>query len=146
MGKESDLGARMNPHATLTLRIEQIPCFLCGESTDLRRDKNGKIYFICDSCGVQAFIRRRSGMERLNELGDQLKKNEIAQRVIGNRFLEIQSRVREIEQLREEISRIDEKLGIIFVDENLVRVKKSLENRLTNCISELEKVTANRGK
>lgn len=136
----------MNPNATLTLRIEQIPCFLCGENTDLRRDKNGKIYFICDSCGVQAFIRRRSGMERLNELGDQLKKNEIAQRVIGGRFLEIQSRVREIEQLREEISRIDEKLGLIFIDENLARVKKSLENRLKHCVAELEKISVNREK
>ena len=136
----------MNPNATLTLRIEQIPCFLCGKNTDLRRDKNGKIYFICDSCGVQAFIRRRSGMERLKELGDQLEKNDIAGRVIGNRFLEIQSRVGEIEQLREEISRIDEKMGVIFVDENLVRVKKSLENKLETCVSELENITANREK
>src|SRR5947209_7167688 len=45
-----------------------IPCFLCGETVTSRIDKNQKPYFVCDPCGLQAFIRRKAGIEHLERL------------------------------------------------------------------------------
>jgi hypothetical protein len=45
-----------------------IPCFLCGNGLEVRTSKRRKPYFICDPCGVQVFIRRESGISRLNKL------------------------------------------------------------------------------
>lgn len=45
-----------------------IPCFLCGNGLEVRTSKRRKPYFICDPCGVQVFIRRESGIARLDKL------------------------------------------------------------------------------
>src|SRR5207245_3600249 len=42
---------------------------LCGIGLDIRSSKkNGKPYCICDPCGVQLFIRRKEGINRLLEI------------------------------------------------------------------------------
>jgi hypothetical protein len=43
-------------------------CPLCSELRELRIDKNQKPYLICDSCGVQLFVRKDSGIRRLETL------------------------------------------------------------------------------
>lgn len=47
---------------------ENIPCFLCGDFQKIKLSKNNKPYFICDSCGIQMFIRKSEGVNRLNDL------------------------------------------------------------------------------
>ena len=37
--------------------MAKMPCFLCSKELELRRDKHKKPYFVCDSCGVQIFVR-----------------------------------------------------------------------------------------
>ncbi len=44
-----------------------IECFLCGRELPVKLAKTGKPYFICDPCGVQAFVRRQEGIARLVE-------------------------------------------------------------------------------
>jgi DNA-directed RNA polymerase subunit RPC12/RpoP len=44
------------------------PCFLCAKKLDLRISKSAKPYFVCDDCGVQIFVRRKKGIERLYRL------------------------------------------------------------------------------
>ena len=46
----------------------EIPCFLCGEILVVKLTKNGKPYFICQQCGLQAFIRCRQGIRTLKRL------------------------------------------------------------------------------
>jgi DNA-directed RNA polymerase subunit RPC12/RpoP len=48
--------------------MQNLPCVLCGKELDKRIDKNRKPYFICDSCGVQIFIRGKRGIKRLERL------------------------------------------------------------------------------
>jgi len=45
-----------------------IPCILCGKDLEQRTDKNRKPYFVCDPCGTQFFVRRKQGIEKLEEL------------------------------------------------------------------------------
>lgn len=135
----------MESGTTLTLEISEFPCFLCGKGVDLRRDKNGKLYFICEPCGLQAFIRRRAGMNRIVALGKEMKRTGAPMQLGQGQFFSFQREVAEIEGLREEISRVDAKIGLFFPDENLVRIKKALVNRLENAIKEIEKL-ANESK
>ena len=34
-----------------------IPCWLCGDPVQVKFSRKDKPYLICDSCGVQTFIR-----------------------------------------------------------------------------------------
>lgn len=40
------------------------PCPVCGEARDVRTTKNGKPYIVCQSCGVQLFVRYAAGIAR----------------------------------------------------------------------------------
>jgi predicted RNA-binding Zn-ribbon protein involved in translation (DUF1610 family) len=44
------------------------PCPLCGETRDLRETKKKKPYLVCDSCGVQLFVRNETGIGRVEQL------------------------------------------------------------------------------
>lgn len=48
--------------ATLTLAC---PC--CGHPMRAGSTRKSKPYFVCDPCGAQLFIRRREGIERLEQ-------------------------------------------------------------------------------
>ena len=40
------------------------PCPVCAARLEVRTSKKDKPYVVCDPCGVQMFIRSRSGIER----------------------------------------------------------------------------------
>ncbi len=42
----------------------KVPCFLCAGDLDVRRTYKEKPYLVCDSCGIQTFVRGKKGMER----------------------------------------------------------------------------------
>jgi len=52
----------------------RIPCFLCGHSIPVKLTKNRKPYFICEQCGLQAFVRCTPGIQRFSELVKSLDK------------------------------------------------------------------------
>src|SRR5215472_9097655 len=58
------------------VEMTSIPCFLCGSDLPIRTDKNKKRYFICDHCGVQAFVRKSEGISRLEDLLKSLRTRE----------------------------------------------------------------------
>jgi hypothetical protein len=120
-----------------------LPCILCGKRLDRRTDKNGKFYFICDPCGTQLFVRRRQGIEKLEELMRNLSKCEIP---IGRhaRFLyEIQAILLEIEGLKREIEKLDTQIALRFFfgkGDEKIRARKSLKTRIENLLSQLEEI------
>lgn len=51
---------------TEELRGKKLNCPLCKEKVEIRLDeKHQKPYLICNPCGVQLFIRREDGINRL---------------------------------------------------------------------------------
>ena len=48
----------------------RFPCPVCAARLDVRTSKKRKPYVVCDPCGVQMFVRSRSGMERFAALVD----------------------------------------------------------------------------
>ena len=75
------------------------PCFLCGEMVQIKLTKNTKPYFICDPCGVQAFIRRKEGIARLSIY---LQKSAPERRDLL-RLLDLSQQLRELEQEKDKI-------------------------------------------
>jgi Zn-finger nucleic acid-binding protein len=48
-----------------------IPCPTCRRHLEQKLTRKDKPYFLCESCGVQVFVRFREGIERLkNGVGD----------------------------------------------------------------------------
>ena len=45
------------------------PCpLLCGDLLEVRESKKGKPYVVCNTCGVQMFVRTEDGIRRFKKL------------------------------------------------------------------------------
>src|SRR5262245_55222185 len=99
----------------MTATANSIPCLFCGEFLPQRMSKNGKPYFVCDPCGVQLFVRRKSGIDRL----EAVKKNVAASTIIQKqpqKILEVQKMLAAINGLRSEIRRIHDSYAVFPSD------------------------------
>ena len=118
--------------------MDKIPCFLCGKKLSVRTDKNGKPYLICDPCGSQHFIRRKQGMERLAELDHYFhqEKEGLAERM--GSLLRMRARLHEIDKLKKEIKRLEYEAGFIFRDEEKMRARDAVQQRVDALLVDLE--------
>jgi len=44
------------------------PCPVCTNPLQVRESKKKKPYLVCDSCGIQIFVRGRAGIDAFNKL------------------------------------------------------------------------------
>jgi chaperonin cofactor prefoldin len=117
-----------------------LPCFLCGKQLDQRTDKNNKPYFICNPCGMQIFIRRELGIQKLEELIRNLKEGELPLRKHAQVLYEVQAILSEMDDLKAEIKRLDGEIGFFFIDQDKLRARKLLEARIENLLLQLEQM------
>src|ERR1700722_2726213 len=117
-----------------------LPCFLCGRRLEKRTSKNGKPYFVCDSCGVQCFVRRQDGIERLVGLMHAAGKNVVPFEQHAHRLFEIQAILGDLQGTETQVEKLDSEIGIFFPDEDKIRACKSLKTRLETLHAELEKL------
>jgi hypothetical protein len=98
--------------------VDAINCILCDRQLEKRTDKNGKPYFVCDTCGTQFFVRGPNGIRNL----DLLIRDGPHLRVPKNRANEIRALIRDMKALpshtellpgddRDWIDKFSEKLG-----------------------------------
>jgi hypothetical protein len=127
----------MNTTLTLPVVSGSIPCFLCGKPVFLRLDKHGKPYFVCDPCGIQCFVRRRQGIEQLASLLDKLKKKKLAFEKASEEVFELQARLAEIDGLKAEIKKLQDRAGFLFPDGDLIRARDVLKARVEGLIDQL---------
>jgi hypothetical protein len=118
--------------------MQVLPCLLCGKTLEKRTDKNGKPYFVCDPCGIQMFIRRKNGIERLNKLLRDAEKNLIPFRQHAHRLFEIQALLTEIDGTKKQINNLEQSIGIFFPDKDKLRACKLLKIQLENLFNELK--------
>jgi chaperonin cofactor prefoldin len=117
-----------------------LPCILCGKQLEQRTDKNGKFYFTCDPCGTQFFIRRKQGIEKLEELIRNLNDRGLSIQQHTQSLFEIQAILSEIDGLKSEIEKLNGQIGILFVDEDKVQARNLLKTRIQGLLLELEKI------
>src|SRR5690348_3475469 len=51
----------------------RFPCPICSMPLDVRGSKKGKPYITCDTCGVQLFVRGKSGIAAFERLLDRAR-------------------------------------------------------------------------
>jgi hypothetical protein len=111
------------------LRDVEFPCPLCGAGLPIRSSKRKKPYCTCNLCGVQLFVRGKSGIARLHKIVNAgilvSGKNESAAHGI--------TLLNRLEQLKLQREDLKWKRGIIFRDEDV-------ENTILIVDAEIEKV------
>jgi len=123
--------------------MAKIPCFLCSQELRLRRDKHEKPYFVCDSCGMQIFVRGRQGIENLAQLIKTMRERDFPFREHARVLHEIQAVLTELRGVEKEIEKLDSVLDVFASDRSIkdkTRVKKSLNARIENLLSQLERI------
>ena len=120
-----------------------LPCILCRNKLQKRTDKHGKPYFICDPCGIQFFVRRKQGIERLETLLRASEKNAVILDHATQRVFEIQAFLTEIDGTKAQIKTLDEEIGLFFQDEDKIRARNALKIKLDKLLENFEKCCAN---
>ena len=129
----------MAPTLTLeNLLGSTLPCFLCGEELAIRTDKNSKRYIICNSCGLQAFVRKKDGIKKLEKLASEIRGNRLYFQNAQREVLALQAVIKKIDEIKHEIAQTEKRIGILFPDPDLVRIKEALEHKLQNSLQYLE--------
>jgi hypothetical protein len=113
-----------------------LPCILCGRKLERRIDKNGKPYFVCDTCGIQLFIRRKRGIELLEEAFRNSQRAQLPFTVHAQNLYEIRALIKEIDGVKAEISKID----FFFLSDEESRIRKALKTKLSNLLFQLDQM------
>lgn len=110
--------------------MQKIACPLCGRPIEIRLDKkHGKPYSICDPCGLQMFIRRKQGIDKLADLRKFLDSGQRINRQFQDRIAETQGTLAEIESVEREIGKLKPRTGFFSSDETALAMRKALEKR-----------------
>jgi hypothetical protein len=117
-----------------------LPCILCGNTLEKRSDKHGKPYFVCDPCGIQFFVRRKQGIERLEELMRASERHVLPFKHAAQRVFEVQALLSEIDGTKAQIRTLDGEIGIFFPDEDKIRARNSLKTRLEILLDQLDEL------
>lgn len=115
-----------------------LPCLLCGNKLEKRSDKHSKPYFVCDSCGVQLFVRKKHGIERLDTLLNAVAQNALLFKEAAHRVFEVQALLSEIDGTKAQIKKVEDEIGFFFQDEEKIRAREALKIRLSNLVNQFE--------
>jgi hypothetical protein len=116
--------------------MSSLPCFLCGRKLNTRFSKHKKPYFVCDSCGIQLFIRRQQGIKRLQALFKNTEHAELAFKQHAHNFYEIQAILKEIDDVSTEMG----KYPFYFFSSEQTRVHNLLKTRIDTLFAQLEEL------
>ena len=103
-----------------------------------RMSKRSKPYFHCNSCGVQFFVRRKEGIERLEKLLRASEQNALFFEQSARRVFQVQALLNEIDGTKAQIRKLEGEIGIIFQDEDKIRARNSLKTRVENLLDQLD--------
>lgn len=56
---------------------QMFPCPVCAQPREIRQTKKNKPYIVCDPCGLQLFVRGRSGVEAFDRLAERAGEKDI---------------------------------------------------------------------
>lgn len=115
----------------------EFPCVLCASPLPVRRDKHGKPYFVCDPCGMQLFIRRAAGQERL-EAAIQGMAGTPKWQQRSPSLLRVRHLIADVEELGRTIRALAGQQGFFSVDRDLERQIAALKSRKQSALAELE--------
>src|SRR5579864_1351996 len=125
----------MDPFST-----QFLPCFLCGNRLHKRTDKHNKPYFVCDPCGIQFFVRRKQGIERLDNLLRASERHAIPFRHAAEHIFEVQALLSEIDGTKQQINKLNNEIGFFFPDNDKARARDALKTKLDGLLKQLDEM------
>ena len=128
------------------LTTQFLPCLLCGNKLRKRTDKHNKPYFVCDPCGIQLFVRRQQGIERLDKLFRASERNAIPFQQAAERLYKVQALLGEIDGTKKQITKLNDEIGFFFPDEHKVRSRDSLKTKLDGLLKQLDEMCTKRAQ
>ena len=117
-----------------------ILCFLCTHKLEQRIDKHGHPYFVCNSCGMQIFVRGEEGIKNLAELIATLLAHDFPFREHAVVLFQIQALLTEIRGVKKEIEKLDSVFDIFSDDEHKKRMRELLHQRIDTLLERLERI------
>ncbi len=119
--------------------FSEFPCPICGDLKEILPDKNDHPYLICNSCGLQCFIRGNSGIKRFIGLNcdSQMREKILSSAPYNNsKILAIKERIL---ILQEELKKLDNRF-LLSRDESKRRdiIKSKLSDLNINFAKLLE--------
>jgi hypothetical protein len=122
-----------------------LPCWLCGNDLEQRKDKHQKPYFVCNPCGMQMFVRRAQGAENLQRLIRTLQEREIPMRAHARNLFEISAILQELNGVERELEKLQDSIGFFSKpSEEKVRAMELLKTRLQTLLNDLERIAEGR--
>ena len=111
---------------------KQFPCPLCGGNLPLRTAKTGKPYCHCDPCGLQLFVRGRTGIAKLKRLLDSsvLTGGSSSATVLFNT----------LQQLKLQKEKLEDRQSLIFRDADLDRTVEKIDSEIEAVRNKLAKL------
>jgi chaperonin cofactor prefoldin len=120
--------------------MQFLPCILCGAKLQKRSDKHNKPYFVCDPCGIQFFVRRQQGIERLNNLLRASERHAIRFQQAAERIFAVQAVLTEINGTKQQMDTTENEIGFIFHDKDKLRARDALKSRLDALLKQLDEM------
>lgn len=114
-----------------------MPCQLCGAGLDIRISTRGKPYTICADCGVQTFVRGKTGIKRWRDLLN-------AQVLIAGHSTKGDSPIalfNRLQQLRLQKRDLEGKKRLMIRDPDLTNAIRAVDNEIKCVQGELEKLS-----
>lgn len=125
----------------------KIPCHLCSQDLEVRRDKHGKPYFVCETCCMQVFVRGKQGIKNLAHLIEILRERDFPFREHARVLYEVQALLSEVRGLEKELEALDSVFDV-FANErrnkDKERARELLNVRIDNLLLELERIAHSR--
>ncbi len=93
----------------------KFPCPLCSRPLEVRIDRTGKPYCVCNSCGIQLFIRGKRGVERLRRF----LSSDIAEKIVCGTSWEILLVVNRLEELKAKQGALEARQGVFLKNKDI---------------------------
>jgi hypothetical protein len=134
---EFPTNVNVTPGLAKGLEGTQFPCPLCGEGLPILPSKRGKPYCVCRVCGVQLFIRGKTGIAGLI----QMAKDGVLYSVIKQRASHAVNLYNRLRQLKLQKEHLDGKRPIFKRDDNLENAISTLDQEIACLEAELRNLS-----
>jgi hypothetical protein len=118
------------------LEGKPFPCPVCKKLLPMELSQNQKPYCTCNDCGVQLFIRGKTGIRRLHEIL-QMEEPLPRETSVNTMGVTLYNQLAELKKQREEL---ESKQGMIFRDRDLDNAITALDGEIKRVQLVLEKV------
>lgn len=119
------------------LNGREFPCPLCGAGLPILKSKRDKPYCICNECGVQLFVRGKTGIFRLRQMAQQGILISVTEESAASGI----SLLNRLEKLKLQKRELAAKQGFIFPDKDVSCAISLVDAEIENVQRELVKLS-----